>query len=237
MPDRLPRIITHEQAAALLAAPNLSRKCGVRDAAMLSCMYHAGLRSMEVRGLLAENTHLDENWLDIRKSKGGKSRAVPIPDETVAAIQAWRKIKSRLLVGTHLVFCTLKGFKISGRQLGAMVKRLGVSVGIPREQISPHVLRHTYATELLKEGFTIREVQELLGHASLDTTQIYLHVRPEELRAKVLERAKARGTSTSQEGLVELEAARGPSAELRELVAGMDEREKAALLTMLQEAT
>ena len=166
----------------MLAAPNIQAPTGLRNRVILEVMYRAGLRVSEVIKLRPSDILWESSILEIHQGKGSKDRNVPIDQETVGWMLAWdvKRPKSKSY------FCTLRCGAISARYLQAMIKRLAFNAGLQRaSSVTPHVLRHTYATELLNGGFTIREVQELLGHSSVATTQIYTHVRPEHLAEKI----------------------------------------------------
>lgn len=183
--NRLPKIITREQAKALLKQPPTRYRCGLRNRAILELMYKGGLRSCEIRALRKADLKLPENRVDIRHSKRDRSRVVYVPDETVFWVERWLEVHKW---GTPHVFCTLRGFVLSDRYLRQMVDLYAEQAGLDKQEVSPHVLRHTYATELLEDGFSIAEVQAALGHSSVQTTEVYLHVRPEELKRKMLSR-------------------------------------------------
>ena len=182
---KLPVALDMEEVRALLHSPNIKTPTGLRNRAILEVMYRAGLRVSEVVGLRPSDIRWESSILEIHQGKGSKDRNVPFDQETLGWLRAWdtNRHKSRRF------FCTLQGNEMSSRYIQSMVKRLAHKASLQRAQkITPHVLRHTYATELLADGFTIREVQELLGHSSVATTQIYTHVRPEHLVEKIIRR-------------------------------------------------
>ena len=182
MPKKLPETLQRSEAAALLDQPSLSCPTGIRNRAMLELMYHGGLRLGEVVGLRPSDIRWEAGELHLQHTKGGRHRVVPLTEETLGYLRLWAE--KRPAGGTKRLFTTLKGKPVSPRYVQAMVAREAQSAGIER-RVHPHMLRHTFATELLDEGYNIREVQELLGHANLSTTQIYTHVNLGVLKEKV----------------------------------------------------
>ena len=188
---RLPVVLEEGEIEALRKVPNTRCATGLRNRAMIEAMYGAGLRVSEVVNLRPGDIRWRDGILEVHQGKGARDRNVPVNAETLGWLQAW---KERRPGRSRYFFCTVQGRQISPRYIQAMVKRLAVRAGLERtEKVTPHTLRHSYATHLLNSGFTIREVQELLGHSSVTTTQIYTHVRPSDLAAKI-----QRMTSTSQ---------------------------------------
>ncbi len=177
---RLPQSLTHEAVAALLAAPPLDRVTGLRDRAMLEILYAGGLRVGELVGLTRGQIGGDE--LRVR-GKGGKDRLVLIGTQAAGALQRYlTEARPHLARGqTEAVFLNARGGPLSTRAVQLIVDRW-VRAAAVQQRTSPHVLRHTFATHLLDGGADLRVVQELLGHASLSTTQIYTHVSREHLK-------------------------------------------------------
>jgi len=186
---RLPRVVERDQAVALLAAPNVRCPTGLRNRAMLETMYRAGLRVGEVVNLRPGDIRWGAMVLDVRRGKGNVDRSVPFGSELAGWLRAWaeRRPKGK----GRRFFTTLAGGAVSSRYVQQMVKRMASRAGLEGLEVTPHVMRHTYATELLDDGFTIREVQTLLGHANVRTTQLYTHVNGVELAAKVRARDEA----------------------------------------------
>jgi len=186
MAKRLPTVLEPAEARALLDQPNVNCPTGLRNRALLEVMYRAGLRNAEARHLRPGDIRWSTGMIEVRDGKGGKDRTVPVDGETLARLKAWQAIRP---AGRYF-FNTLKGGELSPRYLQALMKRLAAKAGIEQaERVTPHVLRHSYATHLLNDGFTIREVQTLLGHSSVQTTQIYTHVSPKDLAAKIQKRS------------------------------------------------
>jgi len=189
MPNRLPRVVTREQAAAMLAIPSISSPTGLRQRVVLETLYRAGLRAAEVTGLKAEDVHIKDLRLDIRGSKRAQSRAVPVGDKLAGWLQSW---SSKRPQKSKWFFCAFRskdgggpGNRLQENWLRTMVSSIAKRAGLDPLLVSPHVFRHTYATELLEDGFNIIEVQTLLGHRNIRTTSIYLHVKEAELAEKV----------------------------------------------------
>lgn len=184
---KLPETLTIEEVNALLKQPN--RKCptGLRNYAAMLVMYRAGLRVSEVVNLQARDIDWQQGDLKVVDGKGGKDRVVPLELWVLDTLKQWKAAKPKNSKG---LFCTLKGEKLNDRYIREFVKRYGEKAGISKiKGVHPHMLRHTFATELLGKGFNIREVQELLGHSDLSTTMIYTHVNPVEIRTKIRQRS------------------------------------------------
>lgn len=180
---KLPVVLDKEEAEAILAQPNTGCSTGLRNRAILEVMYRAGLRVSEVIYFRPGDIRWGSGILEIRGGKGGKDRNVPVDSETLGWLRAWQGQRP---TRRQRFFTTLKGGSLSARYLQQMVKRIASKAGIDRaDQVTPHVFRHTYATELLNDNFNIREVQDLLGHSSVSTTQIYTHVDPRALAEKI----------------------------------------------------
>ena len=183
---KLPVVLEKEEAEAILAQPNTGCPTGLRNRTILEVMYRAGLRVSEVINLKPGNIRWGSGILEIRGGKGGKDRNVPVDSETLGWLRAWQGQRPGR---RQRFFTTLQGKPLSARYLQQMVKRLAHKAEIERaDQVTPHTFRHSYATELLNGDFTIREVQQLLGHSNVSTTQIYTHVEPRVLTAKIQER-------------------------------------------------
>lgn len=194
--NKLPEVLNRDEARRLLAQPNRRYPTGLRNYVMMAVMYRAGLRVSEVISL--EPQHIDSRRCQIRVEggKGDKDRTIPVEPWLIDAIKSWQTIRTQVLKKagaqwkkTRSIFCTLKGAPLIDRYIRAMVKRESQAAGITDKDIHPHTLRHSYASELLEDGFTIREVQDLLGHADLSTTMIYTHVNPVHMADKVRNRA------------------------------------------------
>lgn len=182
--QKLPKRLTREEAAKLLSIPNRRAPTGVRNRALMRSFYRAGLRCAEALDLRPRDVQLARNELRVNAGKGDKDRVVWIDDGTVEILDRWRAIRPT----SEWFFCTLKGARLDEGYVRTMVARYGRRAQI-EVRVHPHMLRHSYATELLEDGFSIVEVQKLLGHADLETTAIYLHVTDESLRLRLRDRA------------------------------------------------
>ena len=179
----LPRFLNRTQVEALLEAPDLSTPLGLRDKAILETMYASGLRASEVTQLKTENIDPDVGLLRIF-GKGRKERLVPIGSSARAAILRYeREGRPGLLKAkrTRELFLNHAGGGLSRMGLWLIVRRHALTVGVARI-LTPHVLRHSFATHLLENGADLRALQAMLGHADISTTEIYTHVTRERLR-------------------------------------------------------
>jgi len=184
MPRTLPKVIERDNMGALLEAPNVRCPTGLRNRCMLEVMYRCGLRSGEVVALRPEDIRWQGYVIEVRHGKGDVDRCIPFGETVADWMVQWAAVRAD---DAARWFCTLAGKALMPRYLNAMCERLGKRAGIGH--VTPHMLRHTYATELLEEGFNLREVQELLGHAHVSTTQIYTHVAMTDLKDKLRRRA------------------------------------------------
>ena len=179
----LPKVLTFKDVEALLAAPDRSDPRGMRDAAMMEVLYGTGLRVSELLRLHLGDLHLDAGYLRCW-GKGSKERVVPLGGEADAALQFYlAESRPTLLAGkrTDTLFVNARGLALTRQGFWKMIKRYGMSAGIVTP-LSPHVVRHSFATHLLENGADLRAVQIMLGHADISTTQIYTHVNRERLR-------------------------------------------------------
>jgi len=183
-PQRLPKQLSEAQVEALLAAPDTKTTLGLRDRAMLETLYATGLRVSELTGLkLAQVAH-DAGVVRVI-GKGSKERLVPMGDEAVVWVSRYlRDVRPQLAGGAKRdeLFLTQRHAPLTRQAFWALVKRYAVRAGIPAASLSPHVLRHAFATHLLNHGADLRVVQLLLGHADITTTTIYTHVARERLK-------------------------------------------------------
>jgi integrase/recombinase XerD len=175
---RFPKTLTESDVEALLAAPDPSTPLGLRDRAMLETLYATGLRVSELVGLNTFEVNLDAGVLRVM-GKGSKERLVPLGEEAVDWIS--RYLKERKGVADAL-FLTARGASMTRQAFWHLIRRYGARA-VPGKKLSPHVLRHAFATHLINHGADLRVVQLLLGHADISTTQIYTHVARERLKA------------------------------------------------------
>jgi len=188
---RLPKTLTRDEAGRLLASPNLRAPTGLRNRCVLELMYRAGLRVGEVVALEARDVDVAGGTIRVLDGKGGDGTAYFDVELVRPFLEEWKRVRRGLGVPAGgKLFCTYTGGPISTRYVQQMVKRMAQRATITA-RCTPHVLRHTFATELLDEGFTIREVQEALRHADVSTTMIYTHVLDSQLRDKIQRRRRA----------------------------------------------
>jgi integrase/recombinase XerD len=180
----LPKYLTVDEVEALIAAPDVSEPRGLRDRALLEVLYATGLRVSELLGLTQAQVDLDGGVVTTM-GKGRKERVVPIGDPAVRWLRRYlAEGRPALMRGrpTPRVFVNARGTALSRMGFWKILRAYGAAAGIPRA-ISPHVLRHSFATHLLERGADLRAIQMMLGHADLSTTQIYTHVLDERLRS------------------------------------------------------
>lgn len=172
----------------LLAVPNIAAPTGIRNRCILELMYRAGLRVGEVLTLEPRDVDVAAGTIRVVDGKGGDGTGYFTADALRQLLEEWKRVRRRLqpAAGAPL-FCTLAGRPVGVRYTQKMIQRYARRAKITAT-CTPHVLRHTFATELLDEGFTIREVQEALRHADVSTTMIYTHVLDSNLRDKIQRR-------------------------------------------------
>ncbi|MEN2994283.1 MAG: tyrosine recombinase XerC [Thermodesulfovibrio sp.] len=176
----IPRFLTVDDAFKLVEAPSEESFTVQRDRAILEVFYSSGIRVSELCGLNIEDLDLREGLIKV-KGKGKKERIVPLGKKAKEALKKYLairhlvKIKKKISVDDTPLFINNRGQRISDRQVRRIVEKYAKIIGVV-EKVTPHTLRHTFASHLLMEGADLRVIQELLGHASLSTTQIYTHV-------------------------------------------------------------
>lgn len=188
-----PEVLSADEADAILACPNRKTLTGLRNRCILEVMHRAGLRVSEVTNLRPRDVRWSDGRprIEVRGSKGGKGRNVPLRQSTVELLERWREVRP----DSDWFFCTSwersgraagnpAGAQLSPRYVQLMVKRYTARSGVDRP-VTPHTFRHTYATDMLSAGLTIREVQTLLGHSHVNTTMVYTHVSHGSLAAKI----------------------------------------------------
>jgi integrase/recombinase XerD len=184
LPSRLPKVMSEKQVDALLNAPDLGTPLGLRDRAMLETLYATGLRVSELVNLKQHEIGFNEGVLRVM-GKGSKERLVPLGEVALDWLGEYLKnarpeiIKGQL---SDAMFVTARGGAMTRQAFWQLIKRYAVISGIDPARLSPHVLRHAFATHLLNHGADLRVVQLLLGHADISTTQIYTHVARERLK-------------------------------------------------------
>ncbi|HJV22934.1 MAG TPA: site-specific tyrosine recombinase XerD [Holophagaceae bacterium] len=181
-PRRLPKTLSEGSVESILSAPDVGNPLGIRDRAWLELLYASGLRVSELAELPALSVFLDQGFLKVM-GKGRKERLIPFGDSAAAWLRAWLKVRPGFKPKSGALFVGRHGEALSRQQLWRLVKAYAVKAGVPAERVSPHVMRHAFATHLLDHGADLRAVQAMLGHADISTTQIYTHVHRARLKA------------------------------------------------------
>lgn len=182
-PMRMPSSLTQTQVDNLLSAPDVGTPLGLRDRAMMELMYASGLRVSELVNLKTVHLSMKEGALRVM-GKGSKERLVPFGQEAEVWLQRYLNEARGAILKSQLsdaLFVTSRGEAMSRQMFWALIKKYAVAAGIG-QHLSPHTLRHAFATHLLNHGADLRAVQMLLGHADISTTQIYTHVARERLK-------------------------------------------------------
>ncbi len=183
LPRSLPKILTEEDVDTLLAAPNVETPLGLRDKAMLEALYASGLRVSELVTMVLAQLSQDMGVVRV-VGKGSKERQVPVGEEALTWIRRYMdNARPEILAGRRVdaLFVTSRGTSMTRQAFWYLIRRYAGQAGI-RKGVSPHTLRHAFATHLLDHGADLRVVQMLLGHADISTTQIYTHIARERLK-------------------------------------------------------
>lgn len=177
----LPRVLSEEQVEDLLAVPNVDKPLGCRDRAMIELLYASGLRVSELVGMQLSQLRLDVGFVLVF-GKGSRERMVPVGESAEVWLGRYLgSVRPELAAGRHeAVFVNRFGRPMSRQGFWKIIKAYGMAVGI--RDLSPHILRHSFATHLLEHGADLRSVQAMLGHADISTTQIYTHIHEKRLR-------------------------------------------------------
>mgnify|MGYP004449745415 CR=1 FL=1 len=186
--DHLPEVLSVEEIDMLQAAIDLSKWEGQRNKTIIEVLFSCGLRVSELINLTISNLFLEEGFIRV-KGKGRKERLVPISSEAIKQLEFWF-IDRRLMTNIKheaedIVFLNRRGAKLTRTMILIMIKDLGIKAGI-QKTISPHTLRHSFATCLLEGGADLRVIQAMLGHESISTTEIYTHIDTHTLREEIL---------------------------------------------------
>ncbi|MGE7695015.1 site-specific tyrosine recombinase XerD [Lysinibacillus sp. NPDC094177] len=181
--QKLPNILSIEEIEALLAAPNRSKPQGVRDVAMLELLYGSGMRISELIALDLADIHLTMGFVRVF-GKGGKERIIPLGKSSLSALSTYLDGARSQLQGkypkTEAFFINQRGKRLTRQGCWKLMKEHALKAGIKHE-LTPHTLRHSFATHLVENGADLRAVQEMLGHADISTTQIYTHISKSRL--------------------------------------------------------
>lgn len=183
LPRSLPKSLNEEEVMALLIAPNVAEPAGLRDKAMLELLYACGLRVSELVNIKTTEVSIHDAVVRVT-GKGSKTRLVPMGEEAADWISNYLREARPVLLQKRLcdaLFVTNRGTEMTRQAFWYLIKRYALLAGI-NKHMSPHVLRHAFATHLLNHGADLRVVQMLLGHADISTTQIYTHVARERLK-------------------------------------------------------
>jgi integrase/recombinase XerD len=184
--ERVPKVLTPAQVARIFEMPKPGDLCWRRDRALLELLYATGCRASEMSHLKLPDLHLEEGYC-ICRGKGDKERMVPLGARAAAAVTAYLQIErgplaARAASPPQWLLLSYRGRRLRRERIWELLHRYALRAGAPPE-IGPHTLRHSFATHMLAGGADLRQVQEMLGHASIATTQIYTHVDPARLKA------------------------------------------------------
>lgn len=185
--DHLPEVLTTEEVDRLEQAIDLSKWEGQRNKAIIEVLFSCGLRVSELVNLKMSALYLDEQFVRIM-GKGNKERLVPISENAIKQLKYWFIDRSQMNIKPgeeDYVFLNRRGAHLTRTMILIMIKRLGAEAGI-QKTISPHTLRHSFATALLEGGADLRAIQSMLGHESIGTTEIYTHIDTHTLREEIL---------------------------------------------------
>ncbi len=202
---KLPKILERDEVQMLLNSFNLKAWSGLRNRVIFETLYRAGLRVSELCNLKLSNVNLEKRLLRVFEGKGKKDRVVPFDSELAYWLQRWSEKRPDNVQDkkASYFFCLIttgrQGNSLCQQYLDRTIKNRASKIGLIDKKVSCHVFRHCYASELLDEGFTIREVQDLLGHNSVQTTQVYTHVAPKHLADKIQSRGKDKVEENSQQ--------------------------------------
>ena len=187
LPEHLPEVLTTEEIDLLEASIDLEKAEGHRNRAIIEVLFSCGLRVSELVSLKMSNLYLDDGFIRVM-GKGSKERLVPISPRAVKELRLWFDDRRRMNIKPgedDYVFLNRRGSHLTRTMILIMIKRQAQEAGI-KKTISPHTLRHSFATELLKGGADLRAIQSMLGHESVATTEIYTHIDTTQLRDEIL---------------------------------------------------
>jgi len=176
---KTPAFLTVDEVFVLVEKPKDKGRLGLRDRAILELLYSSGLRVSELTEIHLNDLNLNSSLVKVL-GKGGIERIVPLGSKAVEAIKNYLEKRNDLKPNVDYLFLNFRGGKLSERSVARIVKKYAISSGIPKN-VSPHVLRHTFATHLLGDGADLRAIQEMLGHKNLSTTQRYTHASIEKI--------------------------------------------------------
>jgi integrase/recombinase XerD len=182
--QKLPRVLSMDDVERLIEAPDRSKPQGVRDTALLEILYGTGMRVSELIGLNMDDIHLSMGFVRVF-GKGGKERIIPLGGKSITAclryIEEARPVFIKNQKSVEALFVNMRGTRLTRQGCWKLLNGHALKAGIKKE-LTPHILRHTFATHLIENGADLRAVQEMLGHADISTTQIYTHVSRSRLK-------------------------------------------------------
>jgi len=187
LPLYLPEVLSVEEIEKLIATIDLSQPMGHRNVAIIETLYGSGLRVSELVSIKLSDIYFDEKYMKIT-GKGSKQRLVPLSDKTIEQINFWLKERNLMQIKPKhedFLFINRHGAQISRVMVFYIIKNLAKNAGI-NKKISPHTFRHSFATHLLEGGANLRAIQQLLGHSSIITTEIYTHLSMDFLREEII---------------------------------------------------
>lgn len=185
---RLPEVLSLDEINAIVSAIDLSKPEGQRNKAIIETLYGSGIRVSELINLQISNMYMKEGYMLV-EGKGSKQRLVPLSPDSIRQIELWKIDRNALNIKKEdidILFLNRRGAKLTRAMIFTIVKDLAASAGI-RKNISPHTFRHSFATHLLENGANLRAIQQLLGHESITTTELYTHIDVQFLRNTILE--------------------------------------------------
>ena len=198
-PKPLPKALTIDEVTSILEQPSSTDPIGIRDTSVLEFLYATGCRVSELCGTDLHDVDLEAKSVMVT-GKGNKQRIVPLGSYAVSAIESWLPVRLDIRVSgrdSGALFLSSRGNRLNRQSVWRIVQKYGVAAGISESRLSPHVFRHSAATHMVEGGADLRTVQEILGHASLSTTQVYTRVSPEHLR-EVVVTSHPRGQQTGR---------------------------------------
>ena len=184
----LPEVLTVEEIDAIVHAIDLSKPLGQRNKAIIETLYGSGLRVSELIGLQLSRMNIDEGYMLV-EGKGSKQRLVPLSPTSISQIEYWLIDRNLMPVkkgNEDFLFLNQRGSKLTRAMIFEIVKNVCILAGI-RKKVSPHTFRHSFATHLLENGANLRAIQQLLGHESITTTELYTHIDVKMLRNTIME--------------------------------------------------
>lgn len=189
LPAQIPEVLSVKEIDAIINAIDLSHPQGQRNAAIIETLYGSGLRVSELVNLKLSNIYFKEKYMKV-EGKGSKERLVPLSDASLRAIELWRRDRNLLDVkkeAEDFLFVNRYGRQLTRVMIFTIVKQLAKAANIQKE-ISPHTFRHSFATHLLEGGANLRAIQQLLGHESILTTEVYTHINMKFLRQEIMQK-------------------------------------------------